>query len=69
MILRLVWLVVLNGGNGNDLWCKISSKVPYHYHGNETLIKKVFLFTNFHYHLIRPLLMVNIGMNFMKKMI
>ena len=36
--LRPVWLVVLIGGNGNDLYCKISSKIPYYSHGDETLI-------------------------------
>ena len=37
--LRHVWLVVLNGGNENDLQCKISTEVLCHSHGGETLIK------------------------------
>ena len=39
-----VWLVVLNGGNKNNLYYKISSKAPYHSHGNEILITKKFLY-------------------------
>ena len=66
VIIRQYWnsngplrLMVLNCGNENDLQCKISSKVPCHFYGNETLItKKVFLFTNFYYHLIPHLPMV-----------
>jgi hypothetical protein len=54
----LVWLVVLNGGNENDLQCKILSKVPCHSYSNETLIMKKNLFTNFHYHLTPHLPMV-----------
>ena len=47
-----VWLMILNGDNGNDLYYKISSKVLYHFHGNETLIKKSFFVYKFPYHLI-----------------
>ena len=39
---------------------KFHLKVSCHAHGDETLInhKKVLLFTNFHYHLIPPFLML-----------
>ena len=51
--------MVLNGGKENEIYYKISSKVPCDSHGDETLIKKsFFFFTNFHYHLIPPLPMV-----------
>ena len=50
---RFVCLVVLNGGNENDLYSKISSKISC-----QTLVTKVFFFTNFHYHLILPLPMI-----------
>ena len=46
--LRPVWLVVLSGGNGNDLRYKISSKVSCHSHGDETfIIQKYFLLYKF----------------------
>ena len=50
--------MVLNDGNKNDLYCKISSKVPCHSYNNETLIKKNFLFTNFQNHPIPHLSMI-----------
>ena len=36
---------VLNGRNGNDLQCKITLKVSYYSYGDETLIKRIFIFT------------------------
>ena len=51
--------MILNDGNENDLSCINSSKISYYSHGNKNVIKKkVFLFTNFYYHLIPPLSMV-----------
>ena len=49
--------MILNDGIENDLWCKTSSKVPCHSHGDETWITKKFLFIKFHYHPI-PLLSI-----------
>ena len=46
-LIQPVWFAVLNGGNENDLQCKFSSNVPYHSHGNKTLIKKKFFIYKF----------------------
>lgn len=58
----------IDGNFKNDVQYKISSKALYYSHGNDTLIiKKYFVFTNFHYLLISHFPMIMHWIEFYKE--